>query len=241
MGQVNCRKHYLSLRKSLVLYVIAFVVLAVFLSVTTFSICDGAAEGIGRHQARHGAGGHDQRQKQDRSGQRTADELLIEQAGDEKAEHEHDRDAQQHRAQRFDQCAHEIRILLEEIPEVLRADEAQRVAGHGRDDLADAETKRQQDRVEDKEQRAHRKGQQKQIAEHIEPQVKRRFLKNAVRRLNQLKQRRRGGQILGLVSPDAVRNQNVRADRQARGQRDDQGDDLGARPDRRKRTGSTGA
>lgn len=45
MGQVNCRKHYLSLRKSLVLYVIAFVVLAVFLSVTTFSICDGAAEG----------------------------------------------------------------------------------------------------------------------------------------------------------------------------------------------------
>ena len=46
MGQVNCRKHYLSLRKILVLYVIAFVVLAVFLSVTTFSICDGAAEGI---------------------------------------------------------------------------------------------------------------------------------------------------------------------------------------------------
>ena len=46
MGQVNCRKHYLSLRKSLVLYVIAFVVLAVFLSVTTFSICGSAAEGI---------------------------------------------------------------------------------------------------------------------------------------------------------------------------------------------------
>ena len=46
MGQVNCRKHYLSLRKSLVLYVIAFVVLAVFLSVTTFSICDSVAEGI---------------------------------------------------------------------------------------------------------------------------------------------------------------------------------------------------
>ena len=46
MGQVNCRKHYLSLRKSLVLYVIAFVVLAVFLSVTTFSICGGAAESI---------------------------------------------------------------------------------------------------------------------------------------------------------------------------------------------------
>ena len=46
MGQVNCRKHYLSLQKSLVLYVIAFVVLAVFLSVTTFSICGSAAEGI---------------------------------------------------------------------------------------------------------------------------------------------------------------------------------------------------
>ena len=46
MGQVNCRKHYLSLRKSLVLYIIAFVVLAVFLSVTTFSICGSAAEGI---------------------------------------------------------------------------------------------------------------------------------------------------------------------------------------------------
>ena len=37
---------YLSLPKSLVLYVIAFVVLAVFLSVTTFSICGSAAEGI---------------------------------------------------------------------------------------------------------------------------------------------------------------------------------------------------
>ena len=46
MGQVNCRKHYLSLQKSLVLYVIAFVVLAVFLSVTTFSICGSAADGI---------------------------------------------------------------------------------------------------------------------------------------------------------------------------------------------------
>ena len=46
MGQVNCRKHYLSLRKSLVLYIIAFVVLAVFLSVTTFSICGSDAEGI---------------------------------------------------------------------------------------------------------------------------------------------------------------------------------------------------
>ena len=46
MGQVNCRKHYLSLRKSLVLYVIAFVVLAVFLSVATFFICGSAAEDI---------------------------------------------------------------------------------------------------------------------------------------------------------------------------------------------------
>lgn len=46
MGQVNCRKHYLSLRKSLVLYVIAFVVLAVFLSVVTFFICGSAAEDI---------------------------------------------------------------------------------------------------------------------------------------------------------------------------------------------------
>ena len=43
MGQVNCRKHYLSLRKSLVLYVIAFVVLAIFLSVATFFICGSAA------------------------------------------------------------------------------------------------------------------------------------------------------------------------------------------------------
>ena len=36
MGQVNCHKHYLSLRKSLVLYAIAFVVLAVFLSVDVY-------------------------------------------------------------------------------------------------------------------------------------------------------------------------------------------------------------
>lgn len=46
MGQINCRRHYLSLRKSLVLYVIVFVLLAVFLSILTFSICDGAAEDI---------------------------------------------------------------------------------------------------------------------------------------------------------------------------------------------------
>lgn len=44
MGQIN--RHDLSLRKSLVLYVIAFAVLAVFLCVATASICDGAAESI---------------------------------------------------------------------------------------------------------------------------------------------------------------------------------------------------
>ncbi|MGO5029550.1 HAMP domain-containing sensor histidine kinase [Candidatus Agathobaculum pullicola] len=46
MGQINCHRYDLSLRKSLVLYVIAFVVLAVFLSAATFSICGSAAEGI---------------------------------------------------------------------------------------------------------------------------------------------------------------------------------------------------
>ena len=46
MGQINCRRHNLSLRKSLILYVIAFVVLAVFLSVATFFICGSAAEDI---------------------------------------------------------------------------------------------------------------------------------------------------------------------------------------------------
>ena len=46
MGQINCRRHNLSLRKSLVFYVIAFVALAVFLSVATFFICGSAAEYI---------------------------------------------------------------------------------------------------------------------------------------------------------------------------------------------------
>ena len=46
MGQINCHRHNLSLRKSLILYVIAFVVLAVFLSVATFFICGSAAEDI---------------------------------------------------------------------------------------------------------------------------------------------------------------------------------------------------
>ena len=46
MGQMNCHRHHLSLRKSLILYVVAFVVLAFFLSVATFSICGSTAEGI---------------------------------------------------------------------------------------------------------------------------------------------------------------------------------------------------
>jgi len=46
MGQINHRRHNLSLRKSLIFYVIAFVVLALFLSVATFSVCNGAAESI---------------------------------------------------------------------------------------------------------------------------------------------------------------------------------------------------
>lgn len=46
MGQINCHRHHLSLRKSLIFYVVAFVVLAVILSVATFSICDSAAETI---------------------------------------------------------------------------------------------------------------------------------------------------------------------------------------------------
>ena len=46
MGQINCRRNNLSLRNSLILYVIAFVVLAVILSVATFFICGSAAEDI---------------------------------------------------------------------------------------------------------------------------------------------------------------------------------------------------
>lgn len=46
MGQMNCHRHHLSLRKSLILYVVAFVVLAFFLSVATVSICGSTAEGI---------------------------------------------------------------------------------------------------------------------------------------------------------------------------------------------------
>ena len=46
MGQINCHRHKLSLRNSLILYVIAFVVLAVFLSAATFFICGSAAEDI---------------------------------------------------------------------------------------------------------------------------------------------------------------------------------------------------
>lgn len=46
MGQINCRRHSLSLRKSLIVYVIVFVFLAIVLSVVTFSVCDGTAERI---------------------------------------------------------------------------------------------------------------------------------------------------------------------------------------------------
>ncbi|MGO5291693.1 sensor histidine kinase [Porcincola sp. LCP21S3_C12] len=46
MGQMNCHRLHLSLRKSLIRYVVAFVLLAVILSGVTFSICDTASENI---------------------------------------------------------------------------------------------------------------------------------------------------------------------------------------------------
>ena len=46
MDQINSQRHDLSLRKSLVLYIIVFVVLALILSVATFSVCGVAAERI---------------------------------------------------------------------------------------------------------------------------------------------------------------------------------------------------
>ena len=46
MGQINRNGQYLSLRKSLVLYVVAFAALAVVLSAATFALCNGAAESI---------------------------------------------------------------------------------------------------------------------------------------------------------------------------------------------------
>lgn len=46
MGQINGRRPHLSLRKSLILYVVAFAVLAVFLSMATVSLCGNAAEAI---------------------------------------------------------------------------------------------------------------------------------------------------------------------------------------------------
>lgn len=46
MGQINHRRQNLSLRKSLILYVITFVVLALSLSIATSSVCSGAAESI---------------------------------------------------------------------------------------------------------------------------------------------------------------------------------------------------
>lgn len=46
MDQINSQRHDLSLQKSLVLYIIVFVVLALILSVATFSVCGVAAERI---------------------------------------------------------------------------------------------------------------------------------------------------------------------------------------------------
>lgn len=46
MGQISHCGHHLSLRKSLILYVIVFVILAFFLSIATFSVCGSAAENI---------------------------------------------------------------------------------------------------------------------------------------------------------------------------------------------------
>lgn len=46
MGQINRNGQYLSLRKSLILYVVAFAALAVVLSAATFTLCSSAAERI---------------------------------------------------------------------------------------------------------------------------------------------------------------------------------------------------
>lgn len=46
MGQINHRRHNLSLRQSLILYVITFVVLALSLSIATSSVCSVIAESI---------------------------------------------------------------------------------------------------------------------------------------------------------------------------------------------------
>lgn len=46
MDKINFGGHHLSLRKSLILYVIAFVALALLLSIATFSICGSTAERI---------------------------------------------------------------------------------------------------------------------------------------------------------------------------------------------------
>jgi signal transduction histidine kinase len=46
VGQINCRRSDLSLRKSLIFYITVFAVLAVILSVMTFSICGCAADKI---------------------------------------------------------------------------------------------------------------------------------------------------------------------------------------------------
>ena len=46
MGQINRRRHHLSLRKSLVAYIAAFLGLAAILSAVTFAVCGNAAESI---------------------------------------------------------------------------------------------------------------------------------------------------------------------------------------------------
>ena len=46
MGQINRRRHRLSLRKSLVAYIAAFLGLAAILSAVTFAVCGNTAESI---------------------------------------------------------------------------------------------------------------------------------------------------------------------------------------------------
>ena len=46
MGQINRRRYRLSLRKSLIAYIAAFLGLAAILSAVTFAVCGNAAESI---------------------------------------------------------------------------------------------------------------------------------------------------------------------------------------------------
>lgn len=46
MGQINRRRHRLSLRKCLVAYIAAFLGLAAILSAVTFAVCGNAVESI---------------------------------------------------------------------------------------------------------------------------------------------------------------------------------------------------